>query len=176
MYTEIQYYRTPSKRLLRFLCTGAIVAQIVLFAANEAGYACLPLGYTAHILILLLAVLGWWGLSQIALSVRFDAAGLHIRYFPYEWQYQHIPWAAIQQIKLLSAGSQPAGAVYGSPVRDFLRGYWLTHPDRQILHIRLNNGTELFISTNQPADWLDFLQHDALLYRAKGTSAKTGQN
>jgi len=171
MYTEKQYFQHRYLRWLKWLCAAAAVAQLTLLIAAEAGYIRLPLGYAVHWSILLPAGLGLGLLLQATLELRVGTQGVSLRFFPYQLRFQQVLWKEIRQLRLLPLGEYPEGAEFGLPVRHFTHAYWLSTPQYVVLHITLVNGTQLYVSTERPAELLDFLQHG--LHR-HGIKIRTG--
>lgn len=163
MYTELQYVRNTYTRWGRGLAAAAAVAQAALFAAAETGLRCLPFGTAAHWGILLGAGAAFGAASQVVLALRVGTGGVSLRFFPYQWRFQHIGWDEVRQLRLMSPGEHPAGAPFGLPGRDFTHAYWLSTPRCRVLHITLVNGTQVYVSTERPRELLDFLQRGLYL-------------
>ncbi len=167
MYSEQQFYRNPWARWLQIACATLAVLQLCALAGAEMGMLRLPFGYAVHWGISLIMGLCVGLLSHIGLTFRINATGLALRFFPYQWQFQRVPWNEIRQIRLLPGGEYPAGALFGRPTRDFSQACWLTHPAYQVLCVTLINGVPLYISTERPQELLDFLQHGLALQSGK---------
>ncbi|MFN0015416.1 MAG: hypothetical protein ACKVU2_12790 [Saprospiraceae bacterium] len=159
MYTEKQYFQNRYIRWLKWLCAGAAVVQLTLLIAAETGQSWLPLGDAAHWGILLVSGLAFSLLSQVVLVLRVGVPGVSLRYFPFQLRFQHVCWDEIRQLRLLPSGECPTGAPFGLPGRDFTHAYWLTTSRHAVLLITLVNGTQLYVSTERPAELLDFLRH-----------------
>jgi len=172
MYTEKQYFQNRYIQGLKWLCVGCAVAQLTLLIAAETGFPWLPLGYAAHVGILLVAGLAFSLLSHVVLVLRVGAPGVSLRYFPFQLRFQHICWDEIRQLRLLPSGECPSGAPFGLPGRDFTHAYWLSTPRHAVLHITLVNGTQLYVSTERPAELLDFLRHGL---HVQGMKVRAGQ-
>lgn len=167
MYSEQQFYRSPWARRLQIVSATLAVLQLCTLAGAEMGMLRLPFGYAAHWGILLMMGLFVGLLSQMGLTLHINATGLTLRFFPYQWQFQRIPWNEIQQIRLLPSGEYPAGASFGRSSRDFSQACWLTYPAYQVLCVTLINGVPVYISTERPQELLDFLQHGLALQSGK---------
>ncbi|MEQ1743808.1 MAG: hypothetical protein ABMA02_00140 [Saprospiraceae bacterium] len=167
MYTEKQYFQNRHTRWLKWLCAGVAIVQLILLIAAETGQSWLPLGDTAHWGILLVSGLAFSLLSHIVLVLRVGARGVSLRYFPFQLRFQHVCWDEIRQLRLLPLGECPTGAQFGLPGRDFTHAYWLSTPRHAVLHITLVNGTQLYVSTERPAELLDFLRHGLQVHGRK---------
>jgi hypothetical protein len=162
MYIERQHFLTGWQRSLRAFCLGLIVAQTVAFVAAETGLSWLPFGRVIHLFILLIAGLSFGFLWQSGLTLRVDTGGLSVRFWPWQWRFQYIHWSEIYRLRLLPIDETIPGLRFGAPARDFTHIYWLTSPGLRVLCIELVNHNRLFISTERPAELLDFLQHGVL--------------
>ncbi len=163
MHTEKQFFQNRYAQGVQWLCAGMAAVQLAWLAAAEAGLAQLPMSGAAHGCILLVAGLGFGLLAQAALVLRVEARGMSLRYFPYQWRFQHIGWDEVRQLRLLPPGEYPVGAPFGLPGRDFTHAYWLSTPRYRVLHITLVNGTQVYVSTERPRELLDFLQRGLYL-------------
>lgn len=172
MYTEKHYFQHRYLRWLKWLCAVAAVAQLAWLIAAEAGHIRLPMGYAVHWSILGASGLGFALLLQATLELRVGTSGISLRFFPYQWRFQQVRWEEIRQLRLLPLGEYPEGAEFGVPMRDFTHAYWLSTPRYTVLHITLVNGTQLYVSTERPAELLDFLQHGLHL---NGMKIRNGQ-
>ena len=165
MYTERQHYPTAWQHRLLTFCIGLIIVQTAAFIAAETGLPWLPFGPAIHLSLLLIAgllsALLWWS----GLTLQVDAQGLALRFLPWQWQFRHIRWPEIRQLRLLPADERLPDARFGWPAQDFTHIYLLSSPDLRVLCIELVNGTRLYVSTERPGELLDFLQHDLVTSR-----------
>lgn len=165
MYTEIQRHPTTWLRALRAFCFEPGHCANGCFHRRRDGHPWLPFGQATHFFILLitgvLSVFLWWS----GLTLRVNADGLALRFWPWQWRFRHIRWSEVRPLRLLPAGERLPGARFGWPTRDFAHIYVLASPHLRVLCIELVDQTQLFVSTERQAELLDFLQHGVVVGR-----------
>lgn len=163
MYLEKQHYQHRYLDWLRGFCFLFAVAQLALLTAGESGLAWLPHGILAHWILFSVSGLLWFLLSNSHLRLLISAKGWDIQYFPFQWHKTHVDWRQIKTVNLASPNDLPGRAFFGFPGSDSGHVYLLANPKTAILRVVLVTGFQIFISTKNPEELLEFLRKEVFL-------------
>ncbi len=158
MYAETHRFQNRFTKGLQWACAALGVVQLAALGSAETGLPWTSFSTAFHVFLLLTAIVVGGLAARTGLALRISAKGWEFRYSPFHWQYRHLGWEEIRHARLLKPDEAPLDAPYGFPGGNFTRTYLLTHRRYAVLRLDLVNGTQLFISTTNPAELLEYLQ------------------
>ena len=174
MYAETQHDLHSYLQWLKWVGLAVIIWQLASFAAKEAGFPLPLLIQSAHLVVLVAAVLMYFMIANGHFSIQISTQGWDLRYFPFQLYHRHIEWDEIKIVRRVPPEDLPPNVRFGFPVMNFTRLFLLSNPHYEVLCLDLINGGQIFISTKNADELILFLQKE-MVFALKSTKSATNE-
>ena len=157
MYAEKHPFQNRFTQGLQWICRLLILGHLTAFLCAEIGLIKLPWGYLAHLGLLLFAVGVLVVIRMAGLNLRVNNQGWAVRLYPLQLFFRQINWTEIKQLRWLKPEELPI-----QPSRNFSYTRLISQAKYAVLCLELTNGYQIFISIQQPAALMAFLEHELI--------------
>ncbi len=162
MYAEKHILHNRYTPWLKWASAAVALWQLAALLGAETGLPWLPMGYSAHLLLLICSAGILVLLSNAGLDLRVSSKGWAFRSLPAQCFYQYIHWADIRNVRILKPCTLPENAQLGRSERNLGQRYLISNPQYDVVCIELTSGFQVFVSVQKPGELIAFLHHELL--------------
>ncbi|MBC7777758.1 MAG: hypothetical protein H7246_20155 [Phycisphaerae bacterium] len=162
MYAEKQLFQNRYTRWLKWASSALAFSQLAALLGAETGLPWLPLGYAAHLLLLMVAGIGLMLVHSVGLSLRVSSQGWALRRTPLHFSYRHIGWAEIRNVRILKPCALPSAWRQGNVEHSIGQHFLISNPQYDVACIEMTSGFQVFVSVQKPNELMEFLHHGLL--------------
>lgn len=162
MYAEKHLFQNRYARWLKWASAALAFSQLTVLLGAETGLPWLPLGYNAHLFLLVFAGIVFIFANNVGLSFRVSSKGWALRRTPLHFFYRHISWVEIKNLRILKSGVLPPAWRLGNSERSIGQQFLISNPQYDVAFIEMNSGFQVFVSVQKPNELLAFLHHQLL--------------